>query len=73
MGVLSSLLAISEPLLVGLLGAFLTLAGSALRSGQSTAPQRTGNYFCVLGLILMTVGFLCVTSNTSLLAYAQRI
>lgn len=70
---LTSLPALSEPLVLGLLGAVLTLVGSVLRSGLSTPPRRVGSCFCVFGLILMTIGFICITSNTSLLAYAQKV
>lgn len=71
--ILSSLPAISEPLAFGVLGAGLTLFGSVLRSGLSPTPRKIGNCCCVFGLFLMTVGFLCITSNTSLLAYAQKV
>lgn len=63
---------LSEPLLVGLLGAVLTLTGSVLRSGLSATPYRVGSCFCIFGLILMAVGFVCISSNTSLLAYAYK-
>ena len=73
MEILSSLPAISEPLAFGILGAVLTLVGSVLRSGLNPTPRRVGNCCCAFGLLLMTVGFLCITSNTSLLAYAQKV
>ena len=63
---------LSEPLVPGILGVVLTLAGSILRSGLDPTPRKIGGCFCVVGLALMTVGFLCITSNTSLIAYAQR-
>lgn len=69
---LSSLPAFSEPLFFGCIGAVSTLVGSVLRSGLDTRPRRIGDCFCVLGLALMTIGFLCVTSDMSLIAYAQR-
>lgn len=71
--VLASLPALSEPLALGILGAVLTLAGSILRAALRPAPRKIGSCFCVLGLALMTIGFLCITSNTSLLAHAQRM
>ncbi|CAK7060746.1 MAG: hypothetical protein DELT_01423 [Desulfovibrio sp.] len=70
--VLSSLPAFSEPLFFGCLGAVSTLVGSVLRSGLNATPRKVGNCFCVFGLALMTIGFLCVTSDMSLIAYAQR-
>lgn len=69
----ASLPALSEPLAVGLLGAVLTLVGSVLRSGLRSTPRKVGHCFCVFGLILMTIGFICITQNTSLLANAQRV
>lgn len=68
----ASIPVLSEPLVMGLLGAMLTLAGSVLRSGLSATPRRVGSCFCVFGLILMAIGFVCITSNTSLLAYAHK-
>ena len=73
MEILASLPALSEPLTLGILGALLTLAGSVLRAALRPAPRKVGSCFCVLGLTLMAIGFLCITSNTSLLAYAQRV
>ena len=73
MEVLSSLPALSEPLALGILGAALTLVGSVLRAALTPAPRKIGGCFCALGLTLMVIGFLCITSNTSLLAYAQRV
>ena len=71
--VFASLPALSEPLALGLLGMVLTLVGSVLRSGLNATPRKVGSCFCVCGLLLMTIGFICVTSNTSLLAYAQKV
>lgn len=68
----ASLPVLSEPLVLGLLGAVLTLVGSVLRSGLNTPPRRVGSCFCVFGLILMTIGFVCITSNTSLLTYTHK-
>ncbi|MCC8193871.1 MAG: hypothetical protein LIP28_04420 [Deltaproteobacteria bacterium] len=73
MEALSVLPALSEPLLLGLLGAALTLVGSVLRSSLTATPRKVGNCFCVFGLMLMVAGFICITSNTSLLAYAQKV
>ena len=68
----SSLPAFSEPLIFGILGAVSTLIGSVLRSGLNKTPRRIGSCFCVFGLALMTIGFICITSETSILTYAQR-
>lgn len=68
---LPALPAFFEPLLFGLLGTVATLAGSILRSGLSARPRRVGDCFCVLGLTLMTLGFICITSNMSFIAYAR--
>ncbi len=73
MEVLASLPALSEPLALGILGAVLTLVGSVLRAALTPASRKIGGCFCVLGLTLMAIGFLCITSNTSLLAHAQRV
>ena len=73
MEALSSLPALSEPLILGLLGAVLTLVGSVLRSGLNATPRKVGSCFCLFGLMLMVAGFICITSNTSLLAYAQKV
>ena len=54
------------------MGAISTLVGSVLRSGLNSTPRRVGNCFCVFGLTLMTIGFLCVTSEMSLIPYAQK-
>jgi hypothetical protein len=35
-------------------------------------PRRIGSCFCVFCLALMTIGFMCVTSDMSLIAYAQK-
>lgn len=73
MEMFSPLPAISEPLAFGVLGALLTLFGSVLRSGLNPVPRKIGNYCCVFGLFLMTIGFFCIASNTSLLSYAQKV
>lgn len=70
--VLSSLPAFSEPLFFGCIGAVSTLVGAVLRSGLNATPRKIGSCFCVFGLTLMSIGFLCVTSNMSLIAYTQR-
>jgi hypothetical protein len=59
--------------MLGFLGAVLTLAGSVLRSGLNPTPRRIGGCFCLFGLILMVAGFICITSNTSIIAYAQKV
>lgn len=58
---------------MGFLGTVLTLVGSVLRSGLSSTPRKVGHCFCVFGLILMTIGFICITQNTSFLANAQKV
>ena len=73
MEVIPPLLALSEPLVLGLLGAALTLAGSILRSALNATPRKIGACFCAFGLMLMVAGFICITSNASLLAYAQKV
>ncbi len=70
---LSSLPPLSESLILGFFGAALTVAGSVLCSGLRPTPRKVGSCFCILGLLLMVAGFLCLTSNTSLLAYAQKV
>lgn len=72
MEVLLSLPAFSEPLAFGCLGVLSTLIGSVLRSGLDTTPRRIGSCFCAFGLALMAIGFICITSETSILTYAQR-
>ena len=72
MDALSSLHALSEPLALGFMGAVLTLVGSILRSALSATPRKLGSCFCVFGLMLMLAGFICITSNTSIIAYAQK-
>ena len=72
MEVLASLPAFPEALAFGCLSGVSTLAGSVLRAGLSRTSRRLGNCFCVFGLALMTIGFLCVTANMSFTAYAQR-
>ena len=73
MEALSSYQALSEPLVLGFLGSMLTLIGSILRSGLNTMPRKIGSCFCIFGLLLMFAGFICITSNTSILAYAQKV
>jgi hypothetical protein len=73
MEALSSLPALSEPLFLGLSGAALTLVGSVLRSGLRPTPRKVGSCFCVFGLVLMAVGFLCITSDISLLTRGQKV
>jgi len=73
MDALSPLLSLSEPLMLGFFGAVLTLTGSVLRSGLSPTPRRIGGCFCLFGLMLMVAGFICITSNTSIIAYAQKV
>lgn len=70
--VLSSLPAFSEPLAFGCIGAVSTLVGSVLRAGLDTTPRKVGSCFCVFGLTLMTLGFICVTSDLSVLTLAHR-
>ncbi|SBV98463.1 hypothetical protein KL86DPRO_11394 [uncultured delta proteobacterium] len=70
---LSSLPPLSEPLILGLFGAALTLVGSVLRSGLRPTPRKVGSCCCVFGLVLMAAGFICITSNTSLIAYAHKV
>ena len=59
--------AFAEPLFFGVLGAASTFVGSILRSWLEPTPRKIGSCFCYLGLLLMTIGFICITSNTSLL------
>lgn len=71
MEALWSLPAFSEPLALGGLGAASTLLGSVLRSGLRPTPRRVGSCFCVFGLALMMVGFVCITSDLSFLSQAN--
>lgn len=72
MELFSSLPAFSEPLAFGILGAVSTLVGSVLRSGLNRTPRRIGSCFCFFGLAMMVIGFICITSEMSILTYAQR-
>ena len=72
MELFSSLPAFSEPLAFGFFGAICTLIGSVLRSGLNKTPRRIGSCFCFFGLAMMVIGFICITSETSILTYAQR-
>lgn len=72
MELLASLPAFSEPLALGCLGAVSTLVGSVLRSGLDRTPRKIGSCFCVFGLALMAMGFICITSNMSFLTLAHR-
>ena len=59
--------AFAEPLFFGILGAVSTFIGSILRSWIEPTPRKIGCCFCYLGLLLMTIGFICITSSKSLL------